>query len=388
MAYIPPENPVDFHFSGTGYAAPVGDAVDFQFLESADVARLSGELPSLTVNIVMNSALFYGALTEVDGKAVMSPSFYADIPFIKGNIVGAAYGFHADLIKLGGAIDAGIRRALFAGTLTTTTGKLYAGLYAAYLKKDLTSIAGGFKATPASLKKDLVTLKGTLFATSATFNESPVILSGAFYAETFKAYLDSEIKPFNGAFKLNAIGYVQVDRKAVVKRRMWATISNSGDYEFPISSVSASFRSSGSTITVVCPDGINYGDGIIQKNALLGTVMKVYSEETFEDGTVETDVKTYQSLDISYYRGANSYSITLGGTGGNTAPTTPREFILTGIQYQTLQANGAIRARAEMIKDLLPGDYCFVYGGKRIKVGQVQHIMTANTKAMEVAEDV
>jgi hypothetical protein len=56
------------------------------------------------------------------------------------------------------------------------------------------------------------------------------------------------------------------------------------------------------------------------------------------------------------------------------------------VQYETLQGNGGIRIRCDLNKDLRPKDKLLISSGREIDVGIVQYIISANTRAMEVAE--
>jgi hypothetical protein len=387
MAYTPPLNPIDFHFTGTGYAAPVGSAVDFQFLDSQDVARLSGDIIGFEVNISINSALFAGTLTTVEYGATSAPTFNSDINFFTGDFVLSALGFKSDLARLTGTIDAGIRRALFAGTLAKPTGKFLAGFYASHLKRDLITVKGSFKATPATFKRDLITVKGSFKATPANFKSDLIKLTGTFYPEVYKAYLDADIKPFTGTFTHNTVGYVVVSKRLIVSRRYRAKITGNFDYDFPISSISASFRQTGAgTMTIVCPDGINYGSTIIDQSRVNNHTITIYADEIYSDGTIETTTFIMTSNSLSYAQGSRSFSITINGSVSFNIPATPRQYVAEGVQYETLQGNGGIRIRCDLNKDLRPKDKLLISSGREIDVGIVQYIISANTRAMEVAE--
>jgi hypothetical protein len=386
MAYTPPTNPIDFHFTGTGYAAPVGNQVDFQFLESENVARLRGDLPSLELNITLNTALFSGTLTEVELTSTMSPFFTGDIPYFTGDFATSAKGFSADLVKVTGLWDAGIRRAVLAGDIKLT-GKFFAGFYAAHLKRDLTQVTGKFRASPASLKKDLVSVKGNFYATAANFKVDLAKLTGTFYPEVYKAYLDADIKPFTGSFKSSEVGFVVVTKRLIVSRRYRAKITGNFTYDFPISSISASFRQTGAgTMTIVCPDGINYGTTIIDQSRVNNHTITIYADEIYSDGTIETSTFVMTSNSLSYAQGARSFSITINGSVSLDIPTTPRQYVAEGIQYETLQGNGGIRIRCDLNKDIRPKDKILITGNRQIDVGIVQYIISSNTRAMEIAE--
>jgi hypothetical protein len=386
MAYTPPTNPIDFHFTGTGYAAPVGNQVDFQFLESENVARLRGDLPSLEVNITLNTALFSGTLTEVELSSTMSPFFTGDIPYFTGDFATSAKGFSADLVKVTGLWDAGIRRAVLAGDIKLT-GKFLAGFYAAHLKRDLTQVTGKFRASPASLKKVIVSVKGNFYATAANFKVDLAKLTGTFYPEVYKAYLDADIKPLTGSFKSSEVGYVVVTKRLIVSRRYRAKITGNFTYDFPISSISASFRQTGSgTMTIVCPDGINYGTTIIDQSRVNNHTITIYADEIYSDGTIETSTFVMTSNSLSYAHGARNFSITINGSVSLDIPTTPRQYVAEGIQYETLQGNGGIRIRCDLNKDIRPKDKILITGNRQIDVGIVQYIISSNTRAMEIAE--
>jgi hypothetical protein len=187
--------------------------------------------------------------------------------------------------------------------------------------------------------------------------------------------------------RTNAETFLVVNKKTIFGRRYRAKITGNFTYDFPISSISASFRQTGAgTMTIVCPDGINYGTTIIDQSRVNNHTITIYADEIYSDGTIETSTFIMTSNSLSYAQGARSFSITINGSVSLDIPTTPRQYVAEGIQYETLQGNGGIRIRCDLNKDIRPKDKILITGNRQIDVGIVQYIISSNTRAMEIAE--
>lgn len=181
--------------------------------------------------------------------------------------------------------------------------------------------------------------------------------------------------------------YIIVDKPQIVSRRYRAKIADTTDFFFPISSISMTLRRSArGSVSLVCPDGINHAADILARYRTQGSTVTLYEDEIFIDGSIETTEKTIENLGVSYGRGARNFSLTITGDIPVLRHSTPKAFKLQGIQYESLQANGFLRVRCDVNKDILPDDYVTTFDGKEIVVGTVQYVVTSNSKNMEVVE--
>lgn len=264
--------------------------------------------------------------------------------------------------------------------------------------QDVSSSISGVAQNPIGFFKSGIVNTGSIYATTqnatSLFNGF-VPVSGIILSETSRV-----VGGFSGVLPtffnvtantkqptgfLDATLYQVIKKGIVTSRKYIASLSGNGVIEIPISSINSTMRSTGSiSCTVVAPDGLNYANEIlIRKDGTLS----IKSVETFIDGTVETKEQwLLTNLDITYSRGSNSFSITIQGSANITLPSLVRYVYLSGISYMTLQSNGARRVRCELNKDLLPKDFVVLPDGSNFSVDIVQHIITTNTKAMEVAE--
>lgn len=403
MTYFAPSNPVDFVWDGTAYTKPVTPNVVFQFIET-NTARFAGTLV-IPTGVLQNKAInFTFEIPPLHGNIYLSPVFQGNAAKLSSAMAAAGYLNNLPLSKVSGVFDAGINRALFTGTLTKITGKFYPGLLSATFSGNLPKVAGKLAATPAYLTGKLPALKSDIQISPAmpnkplallksSFIANPVSphlkltnLSGVFHPGYYTAYLKGDFKT-SGLFKVNTIGFVLVEKPQVISRRYRTVMTGTIPVDFPISSINSTFRTNGtSNITIVCPDGINYGADLVAQSQVDGAKITLYSDEIYSDGTIETTSREINKLSLSYSRGARSYSITISGEIPFNFPSTPRIYTAEGIQYETLQGNGFIRIRCDLNKDILPKDRAIISDGREIEIGIVQHIITANSKWMELAE--
>jgi hypothetical protein len=174
-------------------------------------------------------------------------------------------------------------------------------------------------------------------------------------------------------------------KKEIIGRNWRAVLTGSPDLIIPISSVNGRLRSAGdSTLTIVCPDGINYAAGIL---ARISNGFKLVSTEVYSDGTSETsESQIFSNLSVPTDRGARNFSVTITGKAALTFSSTPRRIAVGGIQYEALQANGARRVRASLDKDIQPKDIAVLPSGSEIIVDAITYLIATRQMSMELTE--
>jgi len=187
----------------------------------------------------------------------------------------------------------------------------------------------------------------------------------------------------SGVFSL--LSAQNLSKKEIIGRQWSAVLTGTPDLQFPISSINGRLRSTGdSTLTIVCPDGVNYSSEILTR---LGNSFKILSTEYYSDGTKETtESQLFGNLSAPVDRGSRNYSITITGTSALSFPDTPRRIFINGLQYEALQANGARRVRASLDKDIKPKDVAVLPSGAEIIVAAVTYLIGTRQMSMEITE--
>jgi hypothetical protein len=214
--------------------------------------------------------------------------------------------------------------------------------------------------------------------TSFSFLSASVIASVIIYQHGAQT-------PYSIASSTFAIVFSPFEKETITGRRYLMTMPGTPDLVVPISSINGRLRSAGqSTITVVCPDGINYVSGILERiaNGFYITLI-----ETYLDGTqAQTDSEIFTGISPNHDRGARNFSVTLTGYSTLTFPSLPRRINIQGVQYQAMQANGSRRVRAGLDKDFLPNDIALLPSGEEIIVDAVTYLIGTRQMSMELTE--
>jgi len=179
--------------------------------------------------------------------------------------------------------------------------------------------------------------------------------------------------------------FSEIEKKTIIGRRYLMTMLGSPNLTVPISSINGRLRSEGqSTLTVVCPDGVNYVSGILSRiaNGFFVTLI-----ETYLDGTEESaDSQLFTNISPSHDHGARNFSVTLTGYSTLIFPTLPRRINVQGVQYQAMQSNGARRVRSGLDKDIKPKDIALLPSGEEIIVDAVTYTIGTRQASMELTE--
>jgi len=179
--------------------------------------------------------------------------------------------------------------------------------------------------------------------------------------------------------------FSEIEKKTIIGRRYLMTMAGAPDLKVPISSINGRLRSEGqSTLTVVCPDGVNYVSGILSRvaNGFFVTLI-----ETYLDGTEEsTDSQLFTNISPSHDHGARNFSVTLTGYSSLSFPLLPRRINVQGVQYQAMQSNGARRVRSGLDKDIKPKDIALLPSGEEIIIDAVTYTIGTRQASMELTE--
>lgn len=157
------------------------------------------------------------------------------------------------------------------------------------------------------------------------------------------------------------------------------------DLDIPISSINLDTNiTATSSLTVICPDGLNLAEGILNRSngGLILTSILVYSDGSEVD---ERTLTEFELSSISDYSGALSHSVSLTGQTDltNASPVTVD---LTGEFFIFTNLAGVVRVRSDVDIDLNPGD-TINYSGGSFAVDKIAINITTSsaTGTMEVS---
>lgn len=186
--------------------------------------------------------------------------------------------------------------------------------------------------------------------------------------------------------------FVNIKRKEIIGRKFYCYLgtasSNFADaIEIPISSINGYYRSSlQASFTAVCPDGINYLSKIL---ANINKSMKIKAVEIYSDGTQEEKLAmSVGNLQLTYDRGARSFSVSLSGTSAFLEQVPHKKISLDNNTFfvESLQANGLRRFRIPYSPDIYPGDI-IVYNNVETVIGRVTHTVGSTGMTLELTEE-
>jgi hypothetical protein len=183
-------------------------------------------------------------------------------------------------------------------------------------------------------------------------------------------------------------GYEQISKPLISSRRYKCTVTGAAnslpDVIIPISSINGRVTNDGvSTLSIVCPEGVNYA-AAIEARAAGGFVIE--SVEDYSDGSSDSSLWVeYPITGVSSDRGAHNWSITISGSVTLTLGQA-RRLALLGVSYLAQSAAGKTRARCELDKDLLPGDVAMLDDGSEYTCSAITYVIGAAGRFMEVQE--
>lgn len=175
-------------------------------------------------------------------------------------------------------------------------------------------------------------------------------------------------------------------KSTIVSSRYYCTITgtadNTTDYVLPISSITTRFKGGEvSTITVVCPNGVDYASEILARS---NGGIKISATEIYNDGSEDSsDWPEYAIDTIRSDKGARSFSVTLTGRGTRSYPF-PKTLYLQGVSYIASQANGETTVRCDLDKDFNPGDTAILPDSTEIVIDAITHIITPTQRYMQL----